>query len=233
MDILSDETVLLFCLSLPPYAGPRTTVGSTSDSWARGPGFDTQYGHTFVAPSADSRRAVVSCWWKHVHKVLINPLGGLSLPRKSVVWLTDHRCFPWTLNNNTTTLPPILKWVTSSRKEFALGANSFLEEWIPFKELCPPEKEHEFMLFPFIKLMKNMEVGKSVSEHGCLLGLNKNCSRWHFNILVLSFEENKAWFFMWILCLAKDSHELSSHIFSGRQGKNIYECCLLQSWLAL
>ena len=46
--------------------------------------------HTFVSPSADSRRAVVSYWQKHVHKVLVNHVGGLSLPRKSVVRLTDH-----------------------------------------------------------------------------------------------------------------------------------------------
>ena len=32
--------------------------------------------------------------------------------------------------------------------------------------------------------------------------------------LVLSFEENKAWFFMWILRLAEDSFETSSLIFS-------------------
>ena len=31
---------------------------------------------------------------------------------------------------------------------------------------------------------------------------NKNCNRWHFHVLLLSFEENKAWFFRWILCLA-------------------------------
>ena len=37
-----------------------------------------------------SRRAVVSYWRKHVHEVLVNRLGGLSLPRKSVVRLTDH-----------------------------------------------------------------------------------------------------------------------------------------------
>ena len=41
------------------------------------------------------------------------------------------------------------------------------------------------------------EVGAHLLEHGCLLGLtlkapNKNCSRQHFNILVLSFKENKA-----------------------------------------
>ena len=44
----------------------------------------------FVSPSAFSRRAVVSYWRKYVHKVLVNRLGGLSLPRKSVVRLTDR-----------------------------------------------------------------------------------------------------------------------------------------------
>ena len=39
--------------------------------------------------SADSRVAVVSYWRKYVHQVLVNRLGGLSLPRKSVVRLTD------------------------------------------------------------------------------------------------------------------------------------------------
>ena len=33
---------------------------------------------------------VVSYWRKYVHEVLVNRLGGLSLPRKSVVRLTDH-----------------------------------------------------------------------------------------------------------------------------------------------
>ena len=46
--------------------------------------------HTFVSPSAFSRRAVVSYWLKYVHEVLVNRLGGLSLPRKSVVRLTDR-----------------------------------------------------------------------------------------------------------------------------------------------
>ena len=43
-----------------------------------------------VSPSADSRRAVVSYWRKYVHEVLANRLGGLSLPRKSVIRLTDR-----------------------------------------------------------------------------------------------------------------------------------------------
>ena len=45
--------------------------------------------HTFISPSAFSRRAVVSYWQKYVQEVLVNRLGGLSLPRKSVVRLTD------------------------------------------------------------------------------------------------------------------------------------------------
>ena len=31
-----------------------------------------------------------SYWRKYVHKVLVNRLGGLNLPRKSVVRLTDR-----------------------------------------------------------------------------------------------------------------------------------------------
>ena len=41
-------------------------------------------------PIVFSRRAVVSYWRKYVHEVLVNRLGGLSLPRKSVVRLTDR-----------------------------------------------------------------------------------------------------------------------------------------------
>ena len=51
---------------------------------------DPVWQHTFVSPSAFSRRAVVSYWRKYVHEVLVNRLGGLSLPRKSVVRLTDR-----------------------------------------------------------------------------------------------------------------------------------------------
>ena len=34
--------------------------------------------------------SVVNYWRKYVHEVLVNRLGGLSLPRKSVVRLTDR-----------------------------------------------------------------------------------------------------------------------------------------------
>ena len=60
------------------------------DSRARGPGFHTRASHILsISLSADSR-AVVSYWQKYVQEVLVNCLGGLSLPRKSVVRLTDH-----------------------------------------------------------------------------------------------------------------------------------------------
>ena len=45
--------------------------------------------HTFVSLSAFSRRAVVSYWRKYAHEVPVNRLGGLNLPRKSVVRLND------------------------------------------------------------------------------------------------------------------------------------------------
>ena len=40
--------------------------------------------------SADSRGVVVSYWRNYVHEVLVNRLGGLSLPRKGEVRLTDR-----------------------------------------------------------------------------------------------------------------------------------------------
>ena len=48
-----------------------------------------------VSPSADSRGVDVSYWRKYVHEVLVNRLGGLSLPRKSVVRLTDRPDMTW------------------------------------------------------------------------------------------------------------------------------------------
>ena len=75
---------------LSSQAGPRSAIGRAPDScqgsWVR----YSVWQHTFVSPSAFSRRAVVSYWQKYVHEVLVNRLGGLSLPRKSVVRLTDR-----------------------------------------------------------------------------------------------------------------------------------------------
>ena len=50
------------------------------------PGLATYFRFSF----ADSRRAVVSYWRKYVHEVVVNRLGDSSLPRKSVVRLTDR-----------------------------------------------------------------------------------------------------------------------------------------------
>ena len=62
-------------------------VGRAPDSKVRGPGFDTRSGNilSYLLPLFH-----VSYWRKYVHEVLVNRLGGLSLPRKSVVRLTDR-----------------------------------------------------------------------------------------------------------------------------------------------
>ena len=86
---------LLFLLI---WARLPSTVGSCLTKWQRSRVRYPVWPHTFISPSADSKRAVVSYWQKCVHKVLINCLGGLSLPRKSEVRLrvrlrvrlTDH-----------------------------------------------------------------------------------------------------------------------------------------------
>ena len=69
-----------------PKPGPRSTVGRAPDSEILGsiPGLATYFRFSFRC-----RRAVVSYWRKYVHEVLVNRLGGQSLPRKSVVRLTD------------------------------------------------------------------------------------------------------------------------------------------------
>ena len=62
-------------------------------------------------PSAFSRRAVVSYWRKYVHEVLVNRLGGLSLPRKSVVRLTDRPDMTLDVyRGRKTTIQPIQGW---------------------------------------------------------------------------------------------------------------------------
>ena len=70
---------------------PHSPVSSASDSRAIDLGFDTRSGHKlFVSASPDLRKEDVSYWQKYMYLVLVNHLGGLSLPRNSVVRLTDH-----------------------------------------------------------------------------------------------------------------------------------------------
>ena len=71
-------------------AGPRSAIGRAPDCKSGVLGSIPSLATYFVSPSTFSRRAVVSYWQKYVHKVLVNRLGGLSLPRKSVVRLTDR-----------------------------------------------------------------------------------------------------------------------------------------------
>ena len=72
------------------FAGPRSAIGRAPDSYVRGPGFDTQSGNIFSSLLLLFQEAVVSYWRKYVHDVLVNRLGSLSLPRESVVRLTDR-----------------------------------------------------------------------------------------------------------------------------------------------
>ena len=73
--------LFLFLSAFKHYA-----VGSASNSRVRGPEFDTRSGHilSFLLPP------VASYWQKYVHEVLFNTLSSQSLPRKSVVRLSDR-----------------------------------------------------------------------------------------------------------------------------------------------
>ena len=79
-------------LSNDRIAGPPSAVGIASDSRARGPGFDTRSGHilSHFLPLSQEGQLSVTGESISVHEVLVNRLGGLSLPRKNVVRLTDR-----------------------------------------------------------------------------------------------------------------------------------------------
>ena len=81
-------------------AGRASSVGCASARYVDGHGFDPyirqhsflETGHEIISTAILSFRwfmkgVVVSYWWKTVHKVLVNCLGGL--PWNSVVRLTD------------------------------------------------------------------------------------------------------------------------------------------------
>ena len=98
-------------------------------SWVRYPVWQ----HTFVSPSAFSRRAVVNYWGKYVHEVLVNHLGGLSLPRKSVVRLTDRpdMTFDVYRGRKTTIQYNNSRWIHFSKtKKIKLFRTTFI--WLNF-----------------------------------------------------------------------------------------------------
>ena len=82
----------VICSLIPRLIGPGRVAQSVGHLTHRSGVHGSIPGrqHTFISPSAFSRRAVVSYWRKYVRGVLVNRLGGLSLPRKSVVRLTDR-----------------------------------------------------------------------------------------------------------------------------------------------
>ena len=74
-----------------------------------------------------SRRAVVSYWRKYVHEVLVNSLGGLSLPRKSVVRLTD--CPDMTIDvyrGRKTTIQPTTKSMSIHPSSFHAAMSTLI-----------------------------------------------------------------------------------------------------------
>ena len=89
--IISDILEVDYCLMFLAMRRPGRIVQSVGHL-TRKSGVLGSIPHlaTFVSPSAFSRRAVVSYWRKYLHEVLVKRLGGLSLPRKSVVRLTDR-----------------------------------------------------------------------------------------------------------------------------------------------
>ena len=82
--------------------------------------------HTFVSPSADSRGAVVSYWRKNVHEVLVKRLGGLSLPRKSVVRLLDRPDMTDVYRGRKTTIQQQQQQPTPVRPDTGLGKQCIL-----------------------------------------------------------------------------------------------------------
>ena len=84
-----------------------------------------------------SRRAVVNYWPKYVHKVLVNRLGGLSLPRKSVFRLIDRPDMTLDVYSGCTTTiqqqgpkelgAPVAQWVKRWPTDLADRVRSSLE----------------------------------------------------------------------------------------------------------
>ena len=64
-----------------------------------------------------------------MHKVLVNRLGGLSLPRKSVVKLTDHPDMTLDVyHGRKTTIQPTKNTISTKRNNFCDFLVAFLED---------------------------------------------------------------------------------------------------------
>ena len=100
--------------------------------------------HTFVSPSDDSRGAVVSYWRRYVHEVLVNRLGGLSLPWKSVVKLANRpdMIIDVYCGRKTTTTQqqqqqhhPVLEIKSGKRDNLERTFSIFCKTYMPFIEI--------------------------------------------------------------------------------------------------
>ena len=90
--------------------------------------------YNIILFSAFSRRAVVSYWRKYVHEVLVNRLGGLSLPRKSVVRLTDRPDMTLDVyRGRKTTIQHTIQYnfVTNLAKEYTLSGSNPAMIYLP------------------------------------------------------------------------------------------------------
>ena len=65
--------------------GLHSAVSSMSDSRARDPGFDTWSGHILLFLLLLIQEEQLSVTGESMYGVLVNHLGGISLPRKSLV----------------------------------------------------------------------------------------------------------------------------------------------------
>ena len=70
-------------------AGPHSAISRAPDSKVRGPGSILGLA-TYFCFSLLFQEGQLSVTGESVHEVLVNCLGGLSLPRKSVVRVTDR-----------------------------------------------------------------------------------------------------------------------------------------------
>ena len=91
-----------------------------------------------------------------MHEVLVNRLGGLSLPRKSVVRLTDGP--DMTLD--------IYRGRKTATQQQQLGANSFFESRHLFERVLSLNEANGKSQFPYVKMtVKNMEVYPFTSRY--------------------------------------------------------------------
>ena len=92
-----------------------------------------------------SRRAVVSYWRKYVHEVLVNRLGGLSLPRKSVVRLTDRPDMTLDVyRGRKTTMQHVDQWLYN-KTEFMININK-QKAIFGIEQIKPPIRPINYIL---------------------------------------------------------------------------------------